>query len=361
MLALFQLAAAQKKLTLEESLNIAMANSPDILQVELNLERSRESLKAQQAALKSNFSLTVTPFSYDRSRTFNTYFGWKTNETKVSESQLRVSQLLKWTDGTLSLYNRLNWQDSYSEVRQGRDKTYSNYLYLTYAQPIFTYNRTMLQLKGLELELENNSLNYAIQKMSLERMVTQAFYRVYSQKLAHQIAIEEFQNQQQSHEIINNKVAAGLVAQEELYQAELNLASSKSKVQDQLVNLENSLDDFKKLLGISLFDEIDVIADVTHLPVTVDLQKALDNGLKSRMELRQRQISVDLAHADLVRTSATNEFKGDLQFTYGIIGSDPEFNDIYEVPTRNQRYQLSFEIPLFDWGEKASQIGRAHV
>jgi outer membrane protein TolC len=355
-LLLFELAPAQKKLTLEEALNIAMANSPDIRQVELNLERSRESLKAQQAALKSNFSLTVTPFSYDRSRTFNTYFGWKTNETKTSESQLRVSQPLKWTDGTLSLYNRFNWQDSYSEVRQGRDKTYSNYMYLTYAQPIFTYNRTMLQLKGLELELENNLLNYGIQKMSLERLVTQAFYKVYSQKLSHQIAIEEYQNQQQSHEIINNKVAAGLVAQEELYQAELNLASSKSKVQDEQVNLENSLDDFKKLLGISLFDDIDVIGDVTHMPVTVDLQKALDTGLKTRMELRQRQISVDLAQAELVRTSATNEFKGDLQFTYGIIGSDPEFKNVYEVPTRNQRYQLSLEIPLFDWGEKASRI-----
>jgi len=353
---LAQTTPGQMKMTLEQALETAMAKSPEILQVKLNLERSRESLQAQQAALKSKFSLSVTPFSYDRTRQFNPYFGWNTNETKESETTLRVSQPLKWTDGTLSFYNRFNWQDSYSEVRKQKDKSFSNYLYLTLSQPIFTYNRTMLQIKGLVLELENNTLNYAIQRLALERQVTQSFYRVYSQKLSHQIAVEEYQNQQVSYDIIKNKVAAGLAAQEELYQAELNLASSKSAVQDALVLLENYTDDFKQQLGLSLFQDIEVMADVTHQPVAVDLQKALDSGLKARMELQQRQIDVDLAQAELVRTASLNEFKGDLQFTYGIIGSDEKVRNVYEVPTKNQKYQLTFEIPLFDWGEKAARI-----
>ncbi len=356
LLGVLQTAFSQRTLTLDKALEIAMANSPDILQVMLSLERSRESLKAQQAALKSNFSLSVTPFSYDRSRQYNSYFGWNTNETRESETTLRVSQPLKWTDGTLSLYNRFNWHNAYNEVRSERDKSYSNYLYLTLAQPIFTYNRTKLQIKELELELENNAYNYAIQRLNLEQAVTKGFYQVYSQKLSHQIAIEEYQNQQASYEIIKNKVAAGLAAQEELYQAELNLASAKSKVQDQLVNLESYIDQFKKQVGISLLEEIDIVADVTHQPVKVELQLAMDSGLKSRMELQQRKIDIELAQAELIRTSATNEFKGDMQFTYGIIGQDPKATDVYDAPTKNQRYQISFEIPLFDWGQKKALI-----
>jgi outer membrane protein len=356
LLGALQTAFSQRILTLDQALEIAMANSPDILQVMLSLERSRESLKAQQAALKSNFSLSVTPFSYDRSRQYNSYFGWNTNETKESETTFRVAQPLKWTDGTLSLYNRFTWQDAYNEVRSQRDKSYSNYLYLTLAQPIFTYNRTQLQIKNLELELENNSYNYAIQRLNLEQSVTRSFYNVYNQKLSHQIAIEEYQNQQASYEIIKNKVAAGLVAQEELYQAELNLASAKSKVQDQLVNLENYIDQFKQQVGVSLLEDIDIVADVTHQPVTVELQKALDSGLQSRMELQQRKINIELAQAELVRTSSTNEFKGDMEFTYGIIGQDPRAARVYDAPTKNQRYQITFEIPLFDWGQKKALI-----
>ncbi len=348
---------AQRILDLDQALEIAMANSPQIQQYKLNLERSEQSLHAQQAALKSQFSLSLTPFRYDRSREFNTFFNtWNTSETKSSSGMFRIAQPLKWTDGTLSLINRFGWQDSYSEFRDQRSKSFSNNLYVAWSQPIFTYNRTKLALHELELELEDQRLIYATQKLALERSVTQKFYEVYYQKLNLQIAQEEAQNQQASYEIIRNKVEAGLSAQEELYQAELNLSSAKSKVQNASVQLENSKDELKKLLGISLFDSLDVVADVTHQSYEVDLQKALETGLKARMELRQREIDIDNARAQLIRTSAQNEFKGNVELVYGIIGTDEKLDDIYQVPTKNQQATLSIEIPLFDWGEKKARI-----
>ena len=57
-------AQAQTIVSLDDALSIAMQNSPQIKQAELNLERSSQSLKAQRAALKSNFSLSINPYSY---------------------------------------------------------------------------------------------------------------------------------------------------------------------------------------------------------------------------------------------------------------------------------------------------------
>ena len=54
------------------------------------------------------------------------------------------------------------------------------------------------------------------------------------------IAKEELANTQKSYDIIKNKVDAGLAAKEELYQAELNLATSKSTVQNDEVTFENA-------------------------------------------------------------------------------------------------------------------------
>jgi len=48
-----QPAGAQELLTLERTLEIAYENSPAIIQSKLNLVRSRESLNAQNASLKS--------------------------------------------------------------------------------------------------------------------------------------------------------------------------------------------------------------------------------------------------------------------------------------------------------------------
>ncbi|MCR4439484.1 MAG: TolC family protein [bacterium] len=360
--ALSQAAQGQRVLTLQEALDIAMQQSPDIQRSQLNLQRSSESLNAQKAALKSQFSLSITPADYRNERVFNSFFSrWNTNETKTSSGTFTISQPIKWTDGTLALINRFAWQDAYSEFQHTRSKTFSNNLYLSWQQPIFTYNRTEMALRRLELDLEDAALSYAIRKLALERSVAQAFFDVYRNKMSLEIAREELANQGQSYQIIKNKVDAGLSALEELYQAELNLSTSKSNVENKQVALENSLDSFKQLIGVSLFEEIAVQADITHQPVQVDLQKALDHGLQWRMELRQARIDIETSQFDLVQASATNEFRGDVTVSYGVIGTDERLANIYEVPTKNQRFSLSLEIPLWDWGEKKSRIKSAEA
>jgi outer membrane protein len=352
-----KLSFAQEPLTLDKSLDIAMKNSPNIKHSQLSLERSQQMLNARLASLKSQFILTLTPASYTHTRQFIGLFSsWYTSETKQSMGEFTIAQPIKWTDGTLALINSLSWRDSYSEYNDSQSKTFSNDLYLNYRQPLFTFNRTKLETRELELDLENTALNYAIQKLALEYQVTQSFFGVYQQKSSVDVSIDEYNNRTQSYNIIKNKVEAGLEAKEELYQAELDMTSSKSNVQNNQTNLENSLDAFKQLIGLSIYDDITVTADISHRPAEVDMQKALDTALKYRMELRQRLIDIENSQYSLIQASATNEFRGDLNLSYGIIGTNEKFANMYDVPTKNQRLSLEFNIPLFDWGERKSRI-----
>ena len=344
-------------LTLEKALDVAMSNSPEIRKTKLDLEQSQESLNAQNAALKSRFSLTLNPFSYSRDRTFDDLFSlWNTSEKKSSSGTFTISQPLKWTDGTLALRNRLSWQDSYTEYNDLSNKTFDNSMSVTYTQPLFTYNSTKLELHELELDMQNSMYSYAIQKLSLEQNVTQQFFVVYQAKMDLDIAIEEHNNQKQSYEIIKNKVDAGLAAMEELYQSELNLANSELQVQNKEEALENALDTFKYNLGISIYDDIAIDSEITHKQVDVDLDYALNTGLKSRLELRQSEINIEYALNNLTRTAADNEFKGNLTLSYGIIGTDEDIENVLESSTKQQTVGVSFNIPLWDWGEKKSRI-----
>ncbi|MCB0313530.1 MAG: TolC family protein, partial [Calditrichaeota bacterium] len=204
-------------------------------------------------------------------------------------------------------------------------------------------------------------INYSLQELLLEVQVAQAFYGAFRQKMSLQVSQEEYQNTQRSYQIIENKVSAGLAAREELYQAELNLTSSRSTVQNNQVAMENSLDDFKRLIGMPISEEISVVAEVTQEPVEVNLDKAIEFALKNRQELRQRQINIQSAKANLTRSTAVNEFRGDINLSYGIFGNDEEFSRLYDKPTENQRVSLSLEIPLYDWGERKSRIRAAEV
>ena len=350
-------AMAQRKLTLKESIIIAQISSPDIKKSTLNLFGNQRSLDAQRAALKARISLDVTPFGYNRSRIFNDLFSqWNTNEDYNSFANFSMSQPIIATGGTVSLINRTGYRDNYSEFQDDRLKTFSNNLYLQVDQPIFTYNRIKLQLKELELNLENAQISNSLQLLTLEQNVTQSFYGLYQRQNSLEISMDEYSSQQVSFEITQNKVNADLLAREELYQAELNLATSKSTLENNQVLLDNAYDEFKLLLGLDLEEQLEVEVDVNFITREVDLNQAIAHGLANRMELRQQNISIERSQFELTRTAALNEFKGSLSLSLGIFGDNPQPLDIYQTPTMNPQVAISFNIPIWDWGENRARI-----
>jgi outer membrane protein TolC len=353
---------AQEGLTLEKSLTIAESNSPAMKTTRLNLIRSRENLNAQTAALKSNFSLTLNPIGYTENREFNDLISkWNSRKTTESFGNFTISQPIVFTDARISLTNRFGYYDSYSEYTGLTSKGFSNNLSINLDQPLFTYNRTELTLRELQLALENSQLNYAIQLLSLERQVTQAFYYVYQQQQSLDIADQAYQNMQQSYEVSKNKVDAGISPKEEMFQAELNLATTKSDYENKQVSLENAKDDFKILIGMSLYDDIVVIPNIAVDTVAIDIAFAIDQGLASRMELRQRKIDIETSQFDLIQTKGLNEFKGSLGLSVGIFGDNEKFRNVYDSPTNNETVSLSLSIPLWDWGERKSRIKAAEA
>jgi outer membrane protein len=348
---------SQEILTLDKALQIAESGSPDLQRSILNRERFSKSLEAQRAALKSRFSLDVTPVAYGRNRRFdNRVSQWYTNENFQTNAMFRVVQPILPTDGTISLTNEFGWQSNYSDATDIESQVFYNNLYLNINQPLFTYNRQKLELKELELNYENANISYAMQRLNLERNVTQFFYNVYMTQMNLNIAREELKNTENSYSIIKNKVDAGLAAMEELYQAELNLSTAKSSLQNSEVNFENAKDQLKLYLGMDLYEDFAILADIAANPVQVDLEKAIGSGMKSRMELRQREIDVETSMFELVRTRSLNEFRGDINLRLGVSGDNKNLNEIFDAPTNSPSVAVSFSIPLFDWGEKKARI-----
>lgn len=348
---------AQEVLTLEKAIDYAETGSPDLKRSLLNLERYQKSLEAQRAALKSQFSLDVSPVMYSRNRRFdNRVSEWYTNENFETNALFRVEQPILVTDGTISLTNEFGWASSYSDASDLESKVFYNNLYLNLNQPLFTYNRQKLELKELELNFENANISYAMQRLNLERNVTEFFYNVYMAQMNLNVAKDELENTQKSYDIITNKVEAGLAAREELYQAELNLATARSTVQNSEVSFENAKDQLKLYLGMDLYEDFSILADVAVNPIPVDLEKAIETGLESRMELRQREIDIQSSQFELIRTKSMNEFRGDVNLRLGISGDNPSLDKIFDAPTNSPSVDVSFSIPLFDWGEKKARI-----
>ena len=351
---------AQVGMTLDDALKYSIENSPELQRALMNLRRYKFSLDAQRASLKSKFSLTLNPVSYNRNRYFeNRLSEWYTNESFSTSGTFSISQPIIWTGATVSLNNRFGWQNNKSSITGGIDNdnsAYSNDLYLSVTQPLFRYNQIKLDLKNIELDYENALINYALQRLNLENSITNQFYSVYTAQNSLEISKAELNDAEANYNVIKNKVDADLSTKDELYQAELNLATARSTLDNRMVALENAKDDFKKILGISLETNIEIIAQVTAQPVTVDLGKAIANALDSRLELKQREISRTELDLQMKQIKETNSFNGELSLSIGIMGDNERLGDIYKTPTNNPRVSLSFNVPIFDWGERKARV-----
>jgi len=345
---------AAEILTLEKALEFAFRNSPSIQEAVYRLKTSGENLKAQQAGLKSQFSLTLNPINLSDTRTFSDLTSsYNTVNVTKSAASFSMRQPIKWTDGTLTVTDSFNWQEaSSSYVGGNKAGSFNNSLYLKFSQPLFTYNRTTMQIKELELSLENAQLNYAIQKLSIERQVTQQFLNLYYNRESVKIAQEEFKNADEQLKIIESKVQAGIAAQGELYQADLTRLSSQASLENKQIQYANAMDSFKILIGMPLDNDIEIVTDIRKHLVEVDLQKAIVQGLGNRMELRQRDISIQTALDALIQAGAQNEFKAQVDLTLGLTGVNKAFQNIYQSSNVDQVVAVTVNIPVFDWGQK---------
>lgn len=357
-------AQAQIVMTMEQALEYSAQHNPDLINSRMSMERYEQNLIAQKASLKSRFSLNLEPLSYSQSRQFDSrYSDWYTNRSLSSSGTFSISQPIIWTDATLSLNNSLSWQNNESSIggNTNSNRAFSNRLYLSLTQPIFTYNRTKMNMRQIEMNYENARISYALQMLNVERNITSQFYSLFVSQQNLAISESELENAEKNFNIIKDKVDADLVTKDEYYQAELNLAQSRSSLENQRVSLENAKDNFKQALGIPLDEDIIVVCDIEADPVYVDINKALESATTTRLELRQRQISREQQEMSMVQVKDNDSFSGNISLSLGIMGDSEDFNHVYDNPTNNPRVAISFSVPIFDWGARKARIKAAEI
>ena len=348
---------AQEVLTLEKALEIAYQQSPSIIQSKMSLEQSELALIQQKASLKSQFSLNLNPFQYTRSTSFDDYnTQWYTRKSMSSGLDFRISQPIKWTDGTVTLSNSFNWQDDDNQSFGAKSTSFSNNLSLSLEQPIFTYNKTKMQLKRLEFNLEKAKIQYALAQLNIEKNVTSAFYGVYQSYKRLVTAREAFQSQKQNYEVIKNKVEQGLIAPEELFQAKVTLATNENSLADTETSYENTKDQFKQTLGLPLDIDISILPDLQIDSVHVDVNQAVKYALTQRMEIRQQQIAIEEGIFSLIEAEDNNKFKGSISARVGLMGQGDKFNGAFSKPDDNETIGITLTVPIWDWGARKANI-----
>jgi len=347
--------------------NIALQNSYRIRNANLNLSSNRNTLKGWELSKKSSvdFNYDLPAFSrtyqeeYIPSKNVSEYVDRQINKVAAN---LYIRQPIVATNTQINIVNNLYRQDQITRfpgLPDTKKKDFLNSIGVQIVQPIFTYNEKKYEEKNIQYATEKIENSYPFQVQGIIHEVTNAFYNLYKNARQVDIAEDEVKQQERSYTIAKNKFNAGIIAEVDALQQEVDLATARNNLRMRRGTLKRAQDDFKLLIGLDSDEEIGVIAKIEYKPVQVDLNKAISEALKRRYELRNAQLDIELQEMQVRMTQGRREFKASINANIGYTGNDARLQGAFEDFIQSQRVTVNFEVPIWDWGSNEARVNSA--
>jgi outer membrane protein len=165
---------------------------------------------------------------------------------------------------------------------------------LYFNQPIFTKNKLRENLREAEYKYQKSEHYYTRAQMDIVYDVTQEFYTLYKSKKQVEIALEKLKNSEESFRIAKLKTKSGRLAQGDVMSAEVSVAQNRASYLKALNQLQNEEDRFKQIIGIDLNRKIGIITDLNYNPILIDEQKAINEAIKNRSEIKENEMDINL-------------------------------------------------------------------
>lgn len=361
------------KLTLDESIEIAKEKSYSMKRLEQNMKIAEYNLKSMTSRLKTHITLDLTAPDYaetirEKADTSGVFF--PVNQLSYS-GLLQVSQPLP-TDGRIYINTRLStYQDYYDDFRSSNLNTR-----IGLSQPldiIYGYSQIRSELKSFRLNYEVSSRTYKREELQLIYSVSNSYYTLLSSQKQKEIAYANLERQMEAYEISKNKYEAGLIREVDALQMEVDLADAQSSYDMALLSEYSYTNNFKQLLGIELDDEVILSNELKYNAVIINSDQAVEYALRNRSELREQDISIELAELSIKQQKVAGLPRGSISAYYEQAGYDLSRNDLKIGNSVTNSYKnfldrgpsfgigFSISIPILDFGENRSLVRAAEA
>ncbi len=379
---------AQDSLTLnlEESIAVALDKSVDILQLRQSMRWAERNLWAAKAGYRTSITSSWYAPAYDEGFKLIEVVEGNPVAKRYGSSQVRgqlnLIQPMPWiplggADFTFrsEAYQLNSWTPSLQDpdVRIQSNKFYTS-LSVIVNKPLFTINELALGLKQAELSYERQSRVFKRSELDLVYRVTNGFFQLYDRRQRLAIDREKVARQEAIYQTTSNKFKAGLIAEVDAMQAEVELIQYKNDLKRSEGQLSEQEAAFKQLVGLPMETRVRTVAELDLQPVVVDVEKARTVALQNRSELVEQEITIEEQKISIQQIDARVSIKGNLKGYYDLSGfSDPNspwgtstqdlFNSSWTQTkkTPNRGFTFELEVPIWDWGRNKAQVDAARA
>jgi outer membrane protein TolC len=359
-------------LDLAGSLEIAMNRSFKMRSLREDLIQAELSLKATTHSLRTRAYLNLEIPNYTETiRRFEDSLGVYYSPIKQAyyNNNLVINQPLP-SDGRIYLSSGFFLLEDLNKNKNSLQLSTR----LGFEQPLealYSYNRIKADLKKARLNYELTKKRLARTELDLRYEVSQAFYQLLAALEREKINHQTLLSQREAHSLAQNKFKAGVIAEVEAMQMEVDLGEALNDYDISVASRRAREDALKQLLGLALQDSVVLSSDMSYQPVVIDLDVAVQLGLQNRLEIREKEIQEELQGIEVRRMKINGQITGKLSAYYDFIGvSENERSTAFattfqnswaELQNRpgNRVISLSISIPIWDWGVNKANVNAA--
>lgn len=227
-------------------------------------------------------------------------------------------------------------------------------------QPIFAYNPLKWDKRTRPIQFEESKRLYAERMEGISREAVSFFFDVLRQQVNEQIALFNLANNDTIYKIEQGRYNIGTTSQDKLLQVELQLLRSKQDVAQARLELENARLQLRTYIGLKDGDNFELILPEQIPQFEVAIDEALEYGKLNRadyiaFERRRIEAESDVAAAKGQRYNTT------VSASYGLNNVGPYVSDLYSNPSRQQVANISFNVPIVDWGRRKALMQTAYA
>jgi outer membrane protein TolC len=368
---------AQRKITFNEAISIALGESYTVHYYKEDMEATRYSYLYTKAQFKPFLNFDLFSPSWEEGVQEIYQAGGLPVYNSTGSLKAGGNMSFKYvlpTGGNFDLSSNLYYENyrttlsmQNNEVLK-QNQVYSRFM-LSFNQPIFTTNRLKENMKVAELGYRRSVCYYTRAQMDIVYNVTSAFYQVYRVAFENKINQDRLFNSKEAFRITKLKMETGNLPEGELLTTEIVVGQDESRLMESQGKLEAAYDDFKLLIGLNLKDSIELLADMEFESFLIDMQKAIDEAIRNRMEVQENEINIQLQKIEINRAKREREVKGNISAYYNFTGlstldegspgelAQSSFENMFDRPS-NRGIVFTLSYPIADWGRSKNLVQR---
>ena len=355
--------AQVRPLTLKDAIYRAQTNGPDATIARLDHRQARASLDVVQADVLPQVSLTGSAPGLERSiidiQQDDGSVRYVEQSRTFSRAEVQLQQALPWTGGRLSVASGLSRVDQFGtqDFRQWQASPVT----IGLSQPLFQYNELKWnrRVEPLRYRVAERRLDADLAAVAVD--VVEAYFDVYAAVVNRDIADANVAVNDTIYGLSQGRYEIGRIAENELLQSELALLNAQSERSQAAITLERARRVLRQQLDLPDTAAVPVDPPTDIPDLTIDPAAAVEYAARNRADFLDQRLNEVEAREAVARAKSQSGFSATVSAQFGLNQSASALGDAYSDPLSQQRFGVTFQMPLYRWGQGQARVAAAEA